>query len=143
MTVRWTIDQAEKALEQAEVPVGAVFVHETLGILGRGFNQTNVSLNGTRHAEMVAMDAILDKFCPVSDSDSSSRASRASDLFSKTDLFVSVEPCVMCAAALRWMGLRAVYYGCANDRFGGNGSVFSVHSECVSYCPIILPLQYI
>lgn len=80
---------------------------------------------------MVAIDEILDRYCETSDAEesSNSRAVKAEELFKQTDLFVSVEPCVMCAAALRWMGLRAVYYGCANDRFGGNGSVFSVHSE--------------
>ena len=80
---------------------------------------------------MVAIDEILDRYCAISDAEdsSNSRAVKAEELFKHTDLFVSVEPCVMCAAALRWMGLRAVYYGCANDRFGGNGSVFSVHSE--------------
>ena len=35
----------------------------------------------------------------------------------------------MCASALRQYGIRTVYYGCGNDRFGGNGSVLSIHSE--------------
>ena len=46
------------------------------------------------------------------------------------DLYVTVEPCIMCASALRQYGIRAVYYGCSNDRFGGTGGVLSIHSEC-------------
>jgi len=48
---------------------------------------------------------------------------------STTTLYVTVEPCIMCASALRQMGIKEVYYGCANDRFGGNGSVLGVNKE--------------
>ena len=37
----------------------------------------------------------------------------------------------MCASALRQVGIRQVYFGCGNDKFGGNGSVFDIHSEYV------------
>ena len=47
----------------------------------------------------------------------------------ETDVYVTVEPCVMCASALRQYGVRSVYYGCSNDRFGGTGGVLSIHSE--------------
>lgn len=46
-----------------------------------------------------------------------------------TDLYVTVEPCIMCAAALRQYGIRAVYFGCHNDKFGGTGGVMNIHSE--------------
>jgi hypothetical protein len=48
-----------------------------------------------------------------------------------TDLYVTVEPCVMCASALKQYRIRSVYFGCANDRFGGTGGVLSLHSESV------------
>ena len=48
-----------------------------------------------------------------------------------TDLYVTVEPCVMCASALKQYRIRTVYFGCANDRFGGTGGVLSLHSEFV------------
>lgn len=70
---------------------------------------------GTRHAELVAINSIL-RQNPIS-------------IFPETDLYVTVEPCIMCAAALRQYGIRAVYYGCANERFGGTGGVLSIHSE--------------
>lgn len=44
-------------------------------------------------------------------------------------LYVTVEPCIMCAAAMRQVGIEKVIYGCANDRFGGTGGVQSIHSE--------------
>ncbi|KAI9769946.1 MAG: tRNA(adenine34) deaminase [Geoglossum simile] len=50
-------------------------------------------------------------------------------VFKDTDLYVTVEPCIMCASALRQLKIRAVYYGCSNDRFGGTGGVFSIHSD--------------
>ncbi|XP_020577986.1 tRNA-specific adenosine deaminase 2-like [Phalaenopsis equestris] len=47
--------------------------------------------------------------------------------FSSCDLYVTCEPCIMCAAALSILGIREVYYGCANDKFGGCGSILSLH----------------
>ncbi|KAJ1987644.1 tRNA(adenine34) deaminase [Dimargaris cristalligena] len=53
----------------------------------------------------------------------------SADVFTETDLFVTVEPCVMCASALRQIGIRTVYFGCRNERFGGCGSVLEVNSS--------------
>lgn len=69
---------------------------------------------GTLHAEMIAISKILEKHCP--------------SVFCETDLYVTVEPCIMCASALRQLGIRKVFYGCSNERFGGTGGVLSVHS---------------
>lgn len=46
-----------------------------------------------------------------------------------TTLYVTVEPCIMCASALRQVGIQEVFYGCGNDRFGGCGSVLGVNDE--------------
>lgn len=43
------------------------------------------------------------------------------------DLYVTVEPCIMCASFLRQLGIRKVYFGAVNDRFGGTGGVLSIH----------------
>lgn len=51
------------------------------------------------------------------------------DLMRKSTLYVTVEPCIMCAAALRQLGVGHVVFGCANERFGGVGSVMSVHCD--------------
>ncbi|KAI9736291.1 MAG: tRNA(adenine34) deaminase [Cirrosporium novae-zelandiae] len=105
---------AEEALRCDETPVGCVFVHNGQ-VIGQGMNDTNRSLNGTRHAELVAINEIL--------------KNHPSSIFQNTDLYVTVEPCIMCASALRQYKIRSVYYGCANDRFGGVGGVLSIHMD--------------
>jgi tRNA-specific adenosine deaminase 2 len=80
-------------------------------------NETNRTLNGTRHAEFVAIAGILSK--------------NPLKILNETDLYVTVEPCVMCASMLRQYGIRAVYFGCWNERFGGTGGVLNIHSEYV------------
>ncbi|KAJ2795494.1 tRNA(adenine34) deaminase, partial [Coemansia helicoidea] len=106
---------ADEAYEAAEVPVGCVFVLDG-EVVGRGRNETNVAKNGTRHAELVAIDRMLAGGFAVAD-------------FGRTALYVTVEPCVMCASALRQIGIGEVFYGCANDRFGGCESVLHVNSD--------------
>ncbi|KAJ1733340.1 tRNA(adenine34) deaminase [Coemansia biformis] len=109
------LKMADEAYEAAEVPVGCVFVLDGV-IVGRGRNETNVAKNGTRHAELVAIDRMLSGGFDSAD-------------FSKTELFVTVEPCVMCASALRQININRVFYGCANERFGGCESVLRVSSD--------------
>ncbi|GFS39939.1 cytidine/deoxycytidylate deaminase family protein [Actinidia rufa] len=48
---------------------------------------------------------------------------------SQCSLYVTCEPCIMCASALSILGIKEVYYGCANDKFGGCGSILSLHSS--------------
>jgi tRNA-specific adenosine deaminase 2 len=50
---------------------------------------------------------------------------------STTALYVTVEPCMMCASALRQLGIKEVIYGCENERFGGCGSVLGVNEMFV------------
>lgn len=104
---------AKKALSEGEVPVGCVFVYNN-EIIGSGYNQTVQTRNATRHCEMVAIDQILEKY--------------DSKIFSNCTLYVTVEPCIMCAAALLILGVKVVYCGCKNERFGGCGSVYQVNT---------------
>jgi tRNA-specific adenosine deaminase 2 len=53
---------------------------------------------------------------------------------SDTILYVTVEPCIMCSSALRQLGIKEVYYGCDNDRFGGCGSVLGVNERYGVLC---------
>eukprot|EP00759_Apiculatamorpha_spiralis_P026928 PhF_6_TR29823/c0_g1_i1/m.43795/K15441/TAD2, ADAT2; tRNA-specific adenosine deaminase 2 len=104
--------EARKALECGEVAVGCVLVHRREGtIIARGHNLTNTGRDATLHAELVAAQSIVPPPCDLSE----------------YALYVTVEPCIMCAAALGLMNIGVVYYGCRNDRFGGNGSVLSLH----------------
>jgi tRNA-specific adenosine deaminase 2 len=63
----------------------------------------------------VALSQILDKHPP--------------SILEETDLYVTVEPCIMCASVLRQFRIRAVYFGCLNDRFGGCGGVMRICDE--------------
>lgn len=101
--------EAEAALNTGEVPVGCVFVHPRDGVIARGHNRTVVSCNATRHAELEAIDEFL-----VNGGDPA--------VLAECSLYVTVEPCVMCASALRQLRLRSVVFGCANDKFGGCGA---------------------
>ncbi|KAE9401541.1 cytidine deaminase-like protein [Gymnopus androsaceus JB14] len=111
---------AEEALAAAEVPVGCVFVRDGK-IIAKARNRTNQLRNATRHAELEAIDEIL--------SDKTLTPNVVKYPLSTTTLYVTVEPCIMCASALRQLGIREVFYGCGNDRFGGCGSVLGVNSE--------------
>ncbi|KAJ5180763.1 hypothetical protein N7492_003973 [Penicillium capsulatum] len=104
----------EKALETNETPVGCVLVYND-EIVASGMNDTNRTMNGTRHAEFIAIAEMLQKY-PKS-------------ALQSTDLYVTVEPCVMCASALKQYRIRSVYFGCPNDRFGGTGGVLTIHSD--------------
>lgn len=53
------------------------------------------------------------------------------DMFRRCDLYVTCEPCIMCAAALARVGIGRVFYGCKNSRFGGNGSLLNLHHESI------------
>ncbi|KAL0573661.1 tRNA(adenine34) deaminase [Marasmius crinis-equi] len=116
------MNMAEEALAASEVPVGCVFVRDGK-IIAKARNRTNELRNATRHAELEAIDQIL------SDKELTPEISQYP--LATTTLYVTVEPCIMCASALRQMGIREVFYGCGNERFGGCGSVLGVNKELV------------
>ncbi|KAF5367079.1 hypothetical protein D9758_003912 [Tetrapyrgos nigripes] len=109
---------AEEALAAAEVPVGCVFVRDGK-IIAKARNRTNQLRNATRHAELEAIDEIL--------ADKSLTPEMTTYPLSTITLYVTVEPCIMCASALRQLGIKEVFFGCGNDRFGGCGSVLGVN----------------
>lgn len=100
-----------KALLNNETPVSCIVTRGD-EVLSIGYNYTNISLNGTKHAEFIALE----------------RLKRDID-YSELTLYVTVEPCIMCASYLRQLGIGRVYYGCGNDRFGGNGTILSIHND--------------
>ncbi|XP_053737990.1 tRNA-specific adenosine deaminase 2 [Synchiropus splendidus] len=110
---------ARQALRSGEVPVGCLLVHQDQ-VVASGRNQVNESKNATRHAEMVALDQFLD-WCRQGDRP-------VGEACARTVLYVTVEPCVMCAAALRLLRVPVVVFGCRNERFGGCCSVLDISS---------------
>jgi len=154
------MELAREALAAGEVPVGCVFVHQST-VVGRGRNRVNESRNATRHAEMVAIDDLRANYKPsrygaCSSStddelscvdtisthsqsaavDDSSRRDWVNTVLKECTLYVNVEPCVMCAAAVRMLQVPTVVFGCCNERFGGCGSVLDVtHNSLASPYP--------
>lgn len=124
--VEWmteALQEAQKAFHSREVPVGCIIVSKSRqAVVAVGRNETNEFNDGTRHCELVAIDSLVNN---------------SSELIDWHDmvLYVTVEPCVMCAAALRIVGLTKVVYGCPNDRFGGCASVLDVHSVAPDVVP--------
>ncbi|GAB4817081.1 hypothetical protein N2152v2_004127 [Parachlorella kessleri] len=93
-------------------------------IVSAGSNKTNETRNGTRHAEFVAIDRLLQQH----------GGDVAAANFPECDLYVTCEPCIMCAGALSLLGVRSVTYGCPNDKFGGCGSILRVHDQGCGSC---------
>jgi tRNA(adenine34) deaminase len=97
------LKEARKAYDQKEVPVGAVVVNQNR-IIARAFNMTQQLNDVTAHAEMIAIT-------------SASNYLGAKD---RTDctLFVTLEPCAMCAAALKWAQISRLVYASSDPREG-------------------------
>lgn len=111
--MRLALEQAEEALAAREVPVGCVFVKDG-HVIAKARNRTNEWHNATLHAELAAIDLFIH---------SEPRP------FKDITLYVTVEPCIMCASALRQLGIGRVVYGCGNDRFGGCGSILDINTS--------------
>ncbi|KAG8582989.1 hypothetical protein GDO81_008246 [Engystomops pustulosus] len=92
---------AQDALDNGEVPVGCLMVHDKQ-IIGQGRNEVNETKNATRHAEMVAIDQVLD-WCKENGKSSI-------EVFQNTILYVTVEPCIMCAGALRLLRILLMFH---------------------------------
>ena len=118
---------ARKGLSQGEVPVGCIMVYKGEAI-SEGHNEVNATLNATRHAEVVAYDKLL-LHCQRKDLN-------VTEVCQHLTLYVTVEPCVMCACALRLAGICQVVYGCDNERFGGCGSVLDVSNKALCLQPM-------
>jgi len=114
------LELAAKALETGEVPVGCIFVYEGINI-GQGSNEVNITKNATRHAEFIAIDEVR-RYCQE-------HGLNEHEVFSNSILYVTTEPCIMCSAALKIVGVKNVVFGCPNPRFGGCGSVLDMHQR--------------
>ncbi|MBL7815706.1 MAG: nucleoside deaminase [Saprospiraceae bacterium] len=95
--------EARKAYDTGEVPVGAVIVCEGR-IIARGFNQTERLNDVTAHAEIIALTAATDYL--------------GSKYLDECDLYVTLEPCPMCAGALAWAQLRRLVFAASDDKRG-------------------------
>lgn len=101
--MREALKEAHKALEIDEVPVGAVVVVKNK-IIARAHNQTEKLTDATAHAEMLAVTAAANYL--------------GSKYLSECTLYVTLEPCVMCAGALHWVQLQKLVYGASDVQRG-------------------------
>lgn len=103
--------QARKAYEQGEVPVGAVVVREGR-IIARAFNQVELLKDATAHAEMLAL--------------TSAQSAVGDWRLTDCDVYVTKEPCPMCAGALYHCRVRRLIFGCPSPKDGACGSLLNL-----------------
>ena len=101
--MREALREAEKAATEDEVPVGAVIVIRNK-IIARGHNNTQLLKDVTAHAEMMAITAASNHL--------------GSKYLNKCTLYVTLEPCLMCAGALFWSQIGNVVYGASDEKRG-------------------------
>lgn len=102
---------ARKAFEKEEVPIGAVVVREGK-IIGRAYNQVELLKDATAHAEMLAI--------------TQAEAAVGDWRLNDCDLYVTKEPCAMCAGALVHVRMRRVIFGCPDPRAGAAGGIINL-----------------
>ncbi|MFT4762151.1 MAG: tRNA(adenine34) deaminase [Paraglaciecola sp.] len=101
--MRHALFEAQKAYEAGEIPIGAVVVCQER-IIARAHNQTELLNDVTAHAEMLAVTAAANHL--------------GSKYLHDCTLYVTVEPCIMCAGALAWAQFSRVVYGASEDKTG-------------------------
>lgn len=99
------LSEARAAAERGEVPVGAVLVGPQGAVMAAAGNETRARSDPTAHAEILVIRAGC--------------AALGSERLSGHDLYVTLEPCAMCAAAISAARIRRVYYGAADPKSGG------------------------
>lgn len=114
------LEEARAAYDQDEIPVGAVITHHNTGeILVRGYNIVEQHHNATMHAEMVVINQACKKL-------------KSKYLFDY-DIYITLEPCAMCAAAISHVKIKNLYYGASDAKFGAieNGARYYSSNSCI------------
>ena len=108
------LDLAKQAASQGEVPVGAVVVKNGK-VIGQGFNQPITNCDPTAHAEILALR----------------NAAKALNNYRllNTTLYVTLEPCTMCAGAMLYTRIQRLVFGASDFKTGAVGSVFDLYSH--------------
>jgi tRNA(adenine34) deaminase len=109
--MREALRQAQKAYDASEVPIGAVVVRAGK-IIARAYNQVELLKDATAHAEMLAL--------------TQAEAAVGDWRLTDCDLYVTKEPCAMCAGALVHTRIRRVIFGCTDPSAGAAGSVINL-----------------
>ena len=112
------LEEARAAAQRGEVPVGAVVVSPMGEVVARAGNRTRERMDPTAHAELLAIRAAC--------------AALGSERLVGHDLYVTLEPCPMCAAAIGFARIARLYYGAADPKSGGvaQGPRIFAHPQC-------------
>ena len=113
--MRLALEEAETAFELGEVPVGAVIVNGEGEVLALAHNLTIGENDPTAHAEILALRAAAKK--------------TGNYRLAGTTLYVTVEPCPMCAGALVWARVGRLVYGAADPKAGAAGTLFNIPGD--------------
>jgi tRNA(adenine34) deaminase len=106
-----SLNLAKTALHQREIPVGAVIIKENR-IIGKGYNQTETLKDPTAHAEMIAISAAC--------------SAVGEKYLTDCSIYVTLEPCPMCAGAIIWSKMKRVVFGAADEKSGACGTIFNL-----------------
>jgi len=106
--------EAERAFEQGEVPIGAVVVKDGQ-LIGRGHNLVETLGDPTAHAEMIAITAACETL--------------GDKFLNGCTLYVTLEPCPMCAGALVWARLQRLVFGAFDDKAGSASTLYNIPQD--------------
>lgn len=109
--MREALRQAKRALAADEVPIGAVIVHEN-HVIARAWNQVETLKDATAHAEMIAL--------------TQAQSAMGDWRLNECDLYVTKEPCPMCAGAIMHCRVRRVIFGCPDTKAGAAGGCWNL-----------------
>lgn len=111
MYMRMAIREAREAAEGGEVPIGALIVHPELAVVGKAFNQVETLKDATAHAEILAITQACEAI--------------GNWRLEECTLYVTKEPCPMCAGAIAFSRIKKVVWGVSDPKRGGE-SVFHI-----------------
>lgn len=116
------LEQAKKAFLLNEVPIGAVLVDNIdKKIINSAHNLVNFNTNATSHAEIL----LINRACKI----------KNSKYLTKTSLFVTLEPCAMCAAAISEVHIDKIYFGAYDEKKGSLESLMNLYSKKNYFVP--------
>lgn len=117
------LEQARLAAENGEVPVGAIIIDKSGEIIAAAHNRREELQSPTAHAELLAIEIAAKRL----------KTRRLSDC----TLYVTLEPCPMCAGAVINAGLRRVVYGAFDEKNGACASVVTLFDEGFTHIPLV------
>ena len=117
------LELAQKAASRGEIPVGAIVVDKNGAIIGEGFNRREELQSPTAHAEVLAIEQAAKTL--------------HNRRLSNCTLYVTLEPCPMCAGAVMNAGLKRLVYGAFDDKNGACASVATLFDEKFTHIPMV------